>query len=48
MFHKDSPYYAVCADVVLVNPPGVLPNHAHTIPSTDASLLKEVSIGTNP
>ena len=47
MFHKDSPYYAVCADVVLVNPPGVLPNHSHTIPSTDASLLKEVSIGNN-
>ena len=48
MFHKNSPYYAVCADVVLLNPPGVLPNHSHSIPSTDASLLQEVSIGTNP
>ena len=48
MFHKTSPYYAVCADVVLLNPPGVLPNHSHSIPSTDASLLQEVSIGTNP
>ena len=47
MFHKNSPYYAVCADVVLLNPPGVLPNHSHSIPSTDASLLKEVSIGNN-
>ena len=52
MFHKKSPYYAVCADVVLVNPPGTLPNHSHSItpnplPSGDASVLKEVSIG-NP
>ncbi len=47
MFHKNSPYYAVCADVVLVNPPGVLPDHTHTIPSNDASLLKEISIGNN-
>ena len=31
MFHKNSPYYAVCADVVLVNPPGTLPNHSHSI-----------------
>ena len=50
MFHKNSPYFAVCADVVLVNPPGTLPNHSHTItpnplPSGDASDLKEISIG---
>ena len=50
MFHKNSPYFAVCADVVLVNPPGTLPNHSHTItpnplPSGSASDLKEVSIG---
>ena len=31
MFHPKSPYHAVCADVVLVNPPGTLPNHIHTI-----------------
>jgi len=31
MFHKNSPYFAVCADVVLVNPPGTLPNHTHSI-----------------
>jgi len=52
MFHKNSPYFAVCADVVLVNPPGTLPNHTHTItpnplPSGDASVLKEISIGNN-
>ena len=53
MFHKSSPYYAVCADVVLVNPPNTLPNHAHTItpnpqPPTangNASDLKTISIG---
>tara|TARA_Y100001954_G_scaffold211456_1_gene238318 strand:- start:1100 stop:1969 length:870 start_codon:yes stop_codon:yes gene_type:complete len=52
MFHQKSPYYKVCADVVLVNPPGVIPQHSHTIqpqviPEGDASVLKEISIG-NP
>ena len=50
MFHKNSPYYAVCADVVLVNPPGTLPNHSHSItpnplPNGNARDLKEISIG---
>ena len=50
MFHPQSPYYAVCADVVLINPPGTLPNHSHSItpnplPNGDASNLEEVSIG---
>ena len=39
MFHKNSPYFAVCADVVLVNPPGTLPNHVHSISSS-----KEVNL----
>ena len=52
MFHKNSPYFAVCADVVLVNPPGTLPNHSHSIttnplPTGDASSLKTISIGGN-
>jgi len=55
MFHRNSPYFAVCADVVLVNPPGTLPDHSHSItpnplppqPTGNASDLKEVSIG-NP
>ena len=53
MFHKKSPYYAVCADVVLVNPPGTLPNHSHSITPNplpfktngNASDLKTISIG---
>ena len=32
MFHPKSPYASICADVVLVNPPGVLPPHTHSIP----------------
>ena len=56
MFHPKSPYHAVCADVVLLNPPGVVAEHNHTIdhkplpnviPSGDASTLKEISIGKN-
>ena len=55
MFHKNSPYFAVCADVVLVNPPGTLPNHSHSItknplPPTangNAKDLKTISIGNN-
>ena len=52
MFHPKSPYYAVCADVVLVNPPGVVADHSHTletipVPTGNASTLKEISIGTN-
>ena len=51
MFHPKSPYHAVCADVVLVNPPGTLPNHTHSItpneikPTGDASVLESISIG---
>ena len=55
MFHPKSPYHAVCADVVLVNPPGTLPDHTHSITpnpqppivTSDASVLKEISIGTS-
>ena len=32
IFHPKSPYASICADVVLVNPPGVLPPHTHSIP----------------
>ena len=54
MFHPKSPYHKVCADVVLMNPPGTLPNHSHTIPPVKhvhangkASDLEDMSIG-NP
>jgi hypothetical protein len=32
-FHPRSPYYSVCADVVVNNPPGHKHPHYHTIPS---------------
>ena len=57
MFHPKSPYYSVCADVVLVNPAGVVAPHSHQItpkpekvkiiPNGDASSLRSISIG-NP
>jgi len=34
MFHPDSPFRAICADIVLTNPPGVLPPHVHSIPTS--------------
>ena len=52
MFHPKSPFYAVCADIVLVNPPGVVQQHTHEIStkaplSNNASALKTISIGSN-
>jgi len=37
MFHPKSPYSKICADVVLVNPPGVLPPHTHSIPTSSTT-----------
>ena len=34
IFNPKSPYASICADVVLVNPPGVLPPHTHSIPTS--------------
>ena len=48
VFHPKSPYHSVCADVMLINPPGVVGKHNHKItpnPSNDAKDLKTVSIG---
>ena len=45
VFHPKSPYYAVCADVMLINPPGVVGEHTHTI--TPNGGLKDISIGNN-
>ena len=46
VFHPKSPYYSVCADVMLINQPNVVGEHTHTItPTGNASDLKEVSIG---
>ena len=50
-FHPKSPYYSICADVVVQNVNNIAP-HAHTIPKKDvlipnggADTLKELSIG---
>ena len=45
-FHPKSPYYSICADVVVKGVNGVTP-HKHIIPSGNASTLKEISIGNN-
>ena len=45
-FHPKSPYYSICADVVVQGVNGVTP-HQHIIPSGNASTLKEISIGNN-
>ena len=31
VFHPNSPYYSVCADIMLINPPGVVGEHTHSI-----------------
>ena len=36
-FHPKSPYYKVCADVIVTNPGGVIPPHRHSIPSPSVS-----------
>lgn len=33
-FHPKSPFRAICADVVVTNPPGNLPPHTHSIPTS--------------
>jgi len=52
IFKPGTEYAKVCADVMLINPAGVVANHTHEIPvkppiSKDASVLKEISIGGN-
>jgi len=51
IFKPGTEYAKVCSDVMLINPPGVVANHTHEIKtkppiSNDASVLKEISIGT--
>ena len=36
MFHPKSPYYAVCADVMLVQPPGVIAPHQHSLKTSSS------------
>ena len=42
MFHRKSPYYAVCADVVLTNPIGVVANHTHGLQPNSTSSSSSV------
>ncbi len=55
MFHPKSPYYSICADIVVTNPGGKLLPHEHSTPQPtfnrnnpkpngDASSLKTISI----
>ena len=45
MFHPQSKYAAVCSDVVLVNPPGVVQQHTHSItPNPDGTTSSSVSL----
>ena len=48
VFHPKSPYYSVCADVMLINQPNVVGPHTHTItPTGNASDLKTISVGSS-
>src|SRR6056300_920705 len=42
-FHPTSPYYKVCADVIVTNPGGVIPQHRHSIPSVSVPNANPVS-----
>lgn len=44
-FHPKSPYATICADVVVTNPPGHLPPHIHSIP-TSAKTAETSDAGT--
>ena len=42
MFHPKSPYYSVCADVVLVQPAGVVTPHMHSFGTNKVEPPKEI------
>jgi hypothetical protein len=48
MFHPDSPYAKICADVVLTNPPGVIPPHIHPITSAKTAGTSGAAKQTRP
>ena len=41
-FHPRSPYYKVCADVVVTNPGGVIPPHIHNIPKVTSNKAEDL------
>jgi len=47
-FHPKSPYYKVCADVVVTNPGGVIPPHNHSIPSVSVPNAKPLLPDSSP
>ena len=48
VFHPKSPYYSVCADVMLINQPNVVGPHTHNItPTGNADDLKTISVGSS-
>jgi len=54
MFHPKSPYYAVCADVMLVQPPNVIVPHQHSLktsspqPSSGTSSSDQTLLEASP
>ena len=47
MFHPKSKYAVICSDVVLVNPPGVVQNHSHTIKPISSSSSSSDQAGSS-
>ena len=47
-FHSKSPYYKVCADVIVTNPGGVIPPHQHSIPSVSVPNAKPLLPDSSP
>ena len=43
VFASNSKYAAICADVRVMNPPGVLPDHSHSIPEVEIDEIEEVT-----
>ena len=48
MFHPESPYAKICADVILTNPPGVIPPHVHSITSAKTAETSDAPKQTQP
>ena len=51
MFHPKSPYFKVCADVVLTNPAGVVANHSHGLqpnPTSSKTDAVPLSLDSDP
>ncbi|AGH31582.1 hypothetical protein SWZG_00069 [Synechococcus phage S-SKS1] len=49
-FHPKSPYYSVCADIIVTNPGGVIPQHRHSIPTPVSKKAEDLGgvISTTP